>query len=74
MGDINIFKILLINPYCFSYLCLQTDDLELCDGLEDSKVLARKDLLVDTIWGPFPGSIQSDETANAVSNQVSGLG
>ncbi|XP_047008862.1 zinc finger protein ZFPM1 isoform X2 [Ictalurus punctatus] len=45
------------------------DDLKLCDGPEDSKVLACKDLLVDTLWGPFSGSIQSDETANGVSNQ-----
>ncbi|KAK2848028.1 hypothetical protein Q7C36_009710 [Tachysurus vachellii] len=45
------------------------DDLKLCDVQEDSKVLARKDLLVDTIWGPFSGSIQSDESANGVSNQ-----
>ncbi|GAA6101746.1 zinc finger protein ZFPM1 isoform X1 [Tachysurus ichikawai] len=47
----------------------RSDDLKLCDVQEDSKVLARKDLLVDTIWGPFSGSIQSDESANGVSNQ-----
>ncbi|TSK38528.1 Zinc finger protein ZFPM1 [Bagarius yarrelli] len=45
------------------------DDLKLCDGLEDSKIVACKDLLVDTIWGPFAGSIQSDESTNGVSNR-----
>lgn len=71
--NIIVFVKLIIFPFFFS-LCAQTDDLKLCDGLEDSKVLARKDLLVDTVWGPFSGSIQSDESANGVSNQVSGLG
>lgn len=54
----------------FPPLFLLTDDLKLSDGPEDSKVLACKDLLVDTLWGPFSGSIQSDETAKEESNQV----
>lgn len=72
----NTSKIICDNHICNAdfispvfYSMCEIDDLKLCDG-PDSKVLARKELLVDTLWGPFSGSIQSDETANGVSNQV----
>ncbi|XP_066541450.1 zinc finger protein ZFPM1 isoform X2 [Hoplias malabaricus] len=45
------------------------DDLEPSEGLEDLKVLARRDLSVDTVWGPFSGTIQSDATADGTSNE-----
>uniref|UniRef100_A0A8B9KXX2 Zinc finger protein, FOG family member 1 n=2 Tax=Astyanax mexicanus TaxID=7994 RepID=A0A8B9KXX2_ASTMX len=45
------------------------DDLELSEGLEDPKVVAHRDLPVDTVWGPFAGSIQSDDAADGASNE-----
>ncbi|XP_076849742.1 zinc finger protein ZFPM1 isoform X2 [Brachyhypopomus gauderio] len=49
------------------------DDLELGEGLEDSKVLARRDLSVDTVWGPFPGTVQSSMNADGSSNEGTSL-
>lgn len=51
-------------------VCIKTDDFELSEQLEDPKVVARRDLAVDTVWGPFPGTIQSDATADGTSNEV----
>uniref|UniRef100_A0A4W4F953 Zinc finger protein, FOG family member 1 n=1 Tax=Electrophorus electricus TaxID=8005 RepID=A0A4W4F953_ELEEL len=45
------------------------DDLELVEGLEDSKVLARRDLSLATAWGPFPGTIQSNKNADGTSTE-----
>ncbi|KAL6479035.1 hypothetical protein MHYP_G00124680 [Metynnis hypsauchen] len=49
------------------------DDLELSDGPEDPKVVARRDLLLDTVWGPFSGTIQSDEASDGTSSESPAL-
>ncbi|XP_056622501.1 zinc finger protein ZFPM1 isoform X2 [Triplophysa dalaica] len=37
------------------------DDLMLSGAADDLKVLALRDLPADTVWGPFSGSVQSEE-------------
>ncbi|XP_052008101.1 zinc finger protein ZFPM1-like [Xyrauchen texanus] len=38
------------------------DNLMLSGGVDDFKVLALRDLSADTVWGPFSGSIQLEES------------
>ncbi|XP_030646655.1 zinc finger protein ZFPM1 [Chanos chanos] len=49
------------------------DNLELNEASEDSKILTRSDLRVDTLWGPYAGSIQSEETRDEATNEHPGL-
>lgn len=47
------------------------DDLMLSGAADDLKVLALRDLPVDTVWGPFSGSIQSEEPTDGVTSENS---
>lgn len=47
------------------------DDLVLSGAADDLKVLALRDLPVNTVWGPFSGSIQSDEPTDGTTNESS---
>uniref|UniRef100_A0A667ZT91 Zinc finger protein, FOG family member 1 n=1 Tax=Myripristis murdjan TaxID=586833 RepID=A0A667ZT91_9TELE len=40
------------------------DDLELNEGSQDSRVVARRDLHPETVWGPYPGTVQSEDSTN----------
>ncbi|XP_063052896.1 zinc finger protein ZFPM1 [Engraulis encrasicolus] len=47
------------------------DELELSEDADGFKVLAARDLPADTLWGPYPGAVQSEESSDAVStNEV----
>uniref|UniRef100_A0A3Q2D3D8 Zinc finger protein, FOG family member 1 n=1 Tax=Cyprinodon variegatus TaxID=28743 RepID=A0A3Q2D3D8_CYPVA len=49
------------------------DDLQLSDeGGGSSRVLAVRDLRPDTVWGPFPGILQSEGSAEEQSTENSG--
>ncbi|XP_051513358.1 zinc finger protein ZFPM1-like isoform X2 [Myxocyprinus asiaticus] len=45
------------------------DDLMLSKGADDLKVLALRDLSADTVWGPFSGSIQSEEPTDGLASE-----
>ncbi len=45
----------------------------LSGSADDFKVLALRDLSGDTVWGPFSGSIQSEETTDGPANKVRGI-
>ena len=47
-----------------SSLILSVDDLELSDDTAGPKVLARRDLTTDTLWGPYTGIVQSGEAGD----------
>ncbi|CDQ64528.1 unnamed protein product [Oncorhynchus mykiss] len=50
------------------------DDLELSDDTAGPKVLARRDLTTDTLWGPYTGIVQSGEAGDdQVPEQISRL-
>ncbi|XP_012688018.1 zinc finger protein ZFPM1 isoform X2 [Clupea harengus] len=48
---------------------LGPEELELSEGVDGLKVLASRDLPVDTLWGPYPGTIQSEEPVDASTNE-----
>ncbi|XP_077424644.1 zinc finger protein ZFPM1 [Vanacampus margaritifer] len=47
------------------------DELQLSKEGGDRKVVARRELLADTIWGPYPGSLQSDGSAEEGTSENS---
>lgn len=51
-------------PTCFP------DDLELSDEGGDSSVLTVRDLSPDTVWGPYPGIVQSQSSTDEQETEV----
>ncbi|KAM6936854.1 zinc finger protein ZFPM1 [Xenentodon cancila] len=49
------------------------DDLELSDSGGDCSVLAARDLHPDTVWGPYPGVLQSESSTDGRETESSGL-
>ncbi|KAK6320292.1 hypothetical protein J4Q44_G00093990 [Coregonus suidteri] len=49
------------------------DDLELSDDTADPKVLARRDLTTDTLWGPYAGIVQSEQARVDQVSEISRL-
>uniref|UniRef100_A0AAY4DPN6 Zinc finger protein ZFPM1 n=1 Tax=Denticeps clupeoides TaxID=299321 RepID=A0AAY4DPN6_9TELE len=45
------------------------DELELSSSVEGAKVHAVQDLAADTLWGPYDGSIQSEEAEDSQANE-----
>ncbi|KAG5273647.1 hypothetical protein AALO_G00153890 [Alosa alosa] len=45
------------------------DELALTEGVDGLKVLASRDLPADTLWGPYAGTIQSEEPGDTHTNE-----
>lgn len=52
---------------------LTPDDLELSEEGSDSRVVAGRDLHPDTTWGPYPGLLQSEGSADDQETEVTAL-
>uniref|UniRef100_A0A3Q0S3Z7 Zinc finger protein, FOG family member 1 n=1 Tax=Amphilophus citrinellus TaxID=61819 RepID=A0A3Q0S3Z7_AMPCI len=49
------------------------DDLELSDEGGDSSVVTVRDLPLDTVWGPYPGIIQSQSSTDEQETENAGM-
>ena len=69
--DINVptvvlYPLMLTNPFCL----LPLDELELSEVGGGSKVVAGRDLKTDTMWGPYPGILQSEGSTEDPDTEV----